>query len=302
MNKKSKGYILAIILTIIAVSLLVYEIKENRITLNIFNKKEKIATVKEDKVEDNNNTVTKLSKEEEELLNISPIGKKVKNNLNYPDKEEIHFKLFNAVDNFKTCKGEFIKESALENSNIKYTFTVDVENKSSVSIENNSGKAPITLIYHDDKRKVFNDNDKTYREFEEIQSKEKPILVKPIRLFLNSELSRKDTGYLGMSQFIISSDSLPNYLFIYEDWEYTESTFLDRSIYKIDGVTDSALSTTNDGKFSLIMDKETGIILQYLCFDDTGNVKDKLECTSIEINAPIDESIYNKDTSGYVKK
>lgn len=300
MNKKSKGYILAIILTILAVSLVVYEIKLNRIPLNIFNKKEEVVAIKEDTSQDNN-TVTKLSKEEEELLKTTPLGEKVKNNLNYPDKEKIHFKLFNSVDNFKTCKGDFIEENA-DISNMKCTFAVDVENKSSVSTDTTGGKAPITLIYHDDKRKVFDDTDKSYREFEEIQYKGKPTIVKPIRLFLNPELRRTDISYLGLSNYIICSDSLPTYLFIYEDWEYTESTFLDRDVYKLEGVISSALSNMNQGKFSLIMDKETGIILQFLSFDDNGNIKYKLECTNIEINTPIDKSVYDKDTSGYVKK
>ncbi|WP_346887725.1 hypothetical protein [Clostridium sp. UBA1056] len=303
MNKKSKGYILAIVLTIMAVSLVVYEIKSNRANLDIFNKKDEVITWEEEKTEENNtNKKIKLSQEEERMLESSPIGEKIKNSLNYPDKEEIHFKMINAVDNFKTCKGEFIEEMPRENSRMKCTFAVDTENKTSVNVDDTEGKEPITLIYHDNKRKVFDDNDKIYREFEEKQHKAKPTIVKPIRLFLKPELNRTDLGYLGVSRYIISSDSLTKYLFIYEDWDYTESTFLGRDVYKLEGAIDQQLSNTNQGKFCLIMDKETGIILQFLSFDDNENVKYKLECTNLEVNIPIDESVYNKDTSGYVKK
>jgi len=303
MNKKSKGYILAIVLTIVAVSLVVYEIKSNRFNLNIFNKKEEVITWEEEKAEGNNtNKKIKLSQEEEEMIKSSPSGEKIKNSLNYPDKEEIHFKMINAVDNFKTCKGEFIEERAIDNSRMKCTFAVDTENKTSVNVDDTEGKEPITLIYHDDKRKVFDDNDKSYREFEEKQSEKKPTIVRPIRLFLKPELNRTDLGYLGISHYIICADSLTSYLSFYEDWDYTESTFLGRDVYKLEGVIDPALSNMMQGKFSLIMDKETGIVLQFLSFDENGDVKYKLECTNLEVNTPIDESVYNKDTSGYVKK
>ena len=49
MNKKSKGYIIAIVLTIIAVSLVVYEIKSNRVNLSIFNKEEEVSVKIKDK-------------------------------------------------------------------------------------------------------------------------------------------------------------------------------------------------------------------------------------------------------------
>lgn len=309
MNKKSKGYIIAIVLTIIAVSLVVYEIKSNRVNLSIFNKEEEVSPWKEEvisweeeKKASNDNKEVKLSQEDEELLKKEPTGEKILKNINSPDKEEIHYKMINAVDNFKTCKGEFIEERSSGNSRMKCTFAVDTENKASVSVEDWEGKEPVTLIYHDDKRKVFDDNDKTYREFEEIQNKRKSTIVRPIRLYLKPDLNRTDHGYLGLSQFIISSSSLPYTLFIYEDWDYTESTFLERDVYKLEGVIDPALSNMLQGKFSLIMDKETGIILQFLSFDDNGNVKHKLECTSLEVNIPIDESVYNKDVSEYTRK
>ncbi|WP_152513302.1 hypothetical protein [Clostridium sp. BL8] len=73
-------------------------------------------------------------------------------------------------------------------------------------------------------------------------------------------------------------------------------------MYKLEGIIDRAFTEHNQGKFSLMMDKETGIILQFLSFDDNGNVKSKYECTKLEVNTPIDESVYNKDTSGYVRK
>lgn len=309
MNKKSKGYIIAIVLTIIAVSLVVYEIKSNRVNLSIFNKEEEVSPWKEEvisweeeKKASNDNKEVKLSQEDEELLKKEPTGEKILKSINSPDKEDIHYKMINAVDNFKTCKGEFIEERSSGNSRMKCTFAVDTENKASVSVEDWEGKEPVTLIYHDDKRKVFDDNDKTYREFEEIQNKRKSTIVRPIRLYLKPDLNRTDHGYLGLSQFIISSSSLPHTLFIYEDWDYTESTFIQRDVYKLEGVIDPALSNMEQGKFSLIMDKETGIILQFLSFDDNGNVKHKLECTSLEVNIPIDESVYNKDISEYTRK
>jgi len=174
--------------------------------------------------------------------------------------------MINAVDNFKTCKGEFIEEGSMGNSRMKCTFAVDTENKASVSVEESEGKEPVTLIYHDDKRKVFDDNDKTYREFEEIQNKRKSTIVRPIRLYLKPDLNRTDHGYLGLSNYIISADAIPAYLFIYEDWDYTESTFLERDVYKLEGVIDPGLSNMAQGKFSLFMDKETGIILQFLSY------------------------------------
>lgn len=243
-----------------------------------------------------------LSDMERERLEEHPLGAKVKNNFKYPDKEELHFKLYNAVDNFKTAKGEFIDEWPNLTASMKGSFIVDVENKASVSVDETEGKKPITEIYHNDKRKTYDDNNKIYREFDEVQHKGKNMIVRPIRIFLQPALTRSDTGYLGVSKFIISNEAIPTYLAAYEDWDYTESTFLGRAVYKLEGVIDRSMTERSYGKFSLIMDKETGIMLKFLSFDDKGNIKHKVECTKLELNTPIDEGVYNKDTSGYVKK
>lgn len=302
MNKKSKGYILAIVLTILPVSLMAYELKSSKVNVNILSEKKEVIAAQEKKSEKNNTDMKITSSDKEKLLKEDPIGKNIKNNLNYPDKEKIQFKMFNAVDNFKTCKGKFTEESAMLKLNGKYSFAVDVENKSSVSVIEESGKKPITLIYHDDKRKVFEDKDKSYREFEEKQEKEKPTIVKPFELYLNPELNRTDIGYLGVSGNIICAEAFSKYLFIYQDWNYIESTFLGRNVYKLKGVIDPHLGGNMQGNFSLLMDKETGIVLQFLLFDDNGKEKYKLECTKLEVNTPIDKSLYNKSTFGYVKK
>ncbi|MFX0548268.1 hypothetical protein ACOAKC_02925 [Hathewaya histolytica] len=302
MNKKSKGYILVIVLTIVAVSLIVYEFKLSGVNLSVFNKKKAVIVAQGKEPEKNNTNMEIKLSDKEELLKVNPIGKKIKNNLNNPDKEKIHFKMINAVDNFRTCKGELIEASSIDNLNKKYTFAVDVENKSSVSVIKESGKKTVTLIYHDDKRKVFDDKDKSYREFEEKQEKEKPTIVRPLELYLNRELRRTDIGYLGLSGNIICAEVFSEYLFVYEDWNYTETTFLGRNVYKLEGVIDPHLSDNLKGKFSLLMDKETGIVLQFLSFDDNGKIKDKLEVSKLEVNTPIDKSLYNKSTSGYTKK
>lgn len=253
--------------------------------------------LKEKNIED-----LELSDMEKEQLERHPLGAKVKNNFKYPDKEELHFKLYNAVDNFKTAKGEFIQEWPNLTAPMKGSFIVDVENKTSVSVDETEGKKPITAIYHKDKRKTYDDNNKIYREFDEVQHKGKNMIVRPIRIFLQPALTRSDTAYLGVSNFIISNGAIPTYLAAYEDWDYTESTFLGRAVYKLEGVIDRSMTERCYGKFSLIMDKETGIMLQFLSFDDKGNIKHKVECTKLELNTPIDEGVYNKDTSGYVKK
>lgn len=214
MNKKSKGYILAMVLTILPVSIMAYELKTSEVNINILSEKKEVITAQEKTSEKKNNNMEITLSDREKLLKGDPIGKKVKNSLNYPYKEKIHLKMINAVDNFKTCKGEFTEESAMLNLNGKYTFEVDVENKSSVSVIEESGKKPITLIYHDDKKKVFEHKDKVYREFEEKQEKEKPTIVKPFELYLNPELNRTDIGYLGTSRNIICAEAFSKYLFM----------------------------------------------------------------------------------------
>lgn len=302
MNKKSKKYIGIIIVTVIAVSLVMYEVKSKNGNSDILVNKEDVLTWEEEKNLNTDKDNVELSELEESTLESNPIGEKIRNSFNYPDKEDIHFKMFNAVDNFNTVTGTFFEESTMDNNRMESTFAVDTKNKTSVTTDKTEGREPITLIYYDDKRMVYDDNDKSYREFEEKQSMDKPILARPIRLFLNPELKREDVGYLGVSHFIISSESIPNMLFIYEDWDYTDSEFLGRDVYKLEGKIDVALSSMCEGKFSLLMDKETGIVLQFLCFDENGEVKYKIECTELQVNTDIDESIYNKDTYGYVKK
>lgn len=318
MNNKSKGYILGVVLTIIATSLVTHKLKDNGVSLSIFDEKQEQLTWGEEtpgtseentsrdegnKPEENNNTTNEvqLLESEERMLNSVPIGDKIRKSFNYPEKEKIHAKVINAVDNFKTCKGEFIQE--IPNNNLtKGTFIVDTENKTSVGIDDTKGRAPITLIYHDNKRKVYDDNDKSYREFDEVIPKGNHTTVRPLKLYLNPELNRKDLAYLGISNYIICADAIQMYLFSYEDWDYEETTFLEREAYKLEGTIDPSFTNMCKGQFSLIMDKETGIVLQFLSFDENGSVKYKLECTRLEINVPIEDSVYIKDSAEHVKK
>ncbi|EQB86317.1 hypothetical protein J2Z44_002500 [Clostridium punense] len=130
MNKKSKNYILAIVLTIVAISLGLYKAEKSGVKLNVFNKSKEVAIEQETNSEESNTSgESKLSKEDEAKLDIIPNGEKVRKNFNYPEKEEIHSKMINAVDNFKTCKGEFIEERAKGNYSMKASFIVDTEKK-----------------------------------------------------------------------------------------------------------------------------------------------------------------------------
>ncbi|EQB86315.1 hypothetical protein M918_15365 [Clostridium sp. BL8] len=135
MNRKSKNYILAIVLTIVAISLGLYVAEKSGVKLNIFNKNKEVVIEEEIKLEESNTDgETKLSKEAEAKLKAIPEGEKIRKNFNYPEKEEIHFKMLNAMDNFKTCKGEFIEERAKDDYKMKVSFVVDTENKASMSI------------------------------------------------------------------------------------------------------------------------------------------------------------------------
>lgn len=299
MRKKRKISASVIIFTIIALLLLGLEFKLKY--QNTDNEKEDVISWEEEKKLNERNIDEVLSDDDKKFLEQTILGEDIKQNFNYPDKEEIHYKIINSIDNFKTASGEFVCESPKVGSYSKFEFWVDTENKKSKSIEAADSKKPITLIYNNDKKNVFDDNDNTFREFEKSLYNEKPILVRPIRLFLNAELMRADTDILGVSNYIISPDIYGN-LFIYKDWDYVESKFLGRDAYKLDGIIDERLSTQNKGKFTLFVDKETGIILQFLAFDENEQVKYKIECTKLTINEIIDSGIFLKDQSGYIKK
>lgn len=296
MNKKSKNIIIILIFTIILISLVFYELKirgfnslihKNSIT-NKFAIKSK-----------NKNSVSFDNEEDEKELKQSPLYPKLKNNYKYPEKEKIHSKLINCINNFKTCKGEFISISSLDNSCETTKFAIDNENHSAIYIRTEKNKKPITVIYHNNKKQEFDDNKKTYRKFKYDSLKDnRQTSIKPMQLYLHGS-SYNPPEYSILD--IIGGD-IPGFLFAYEDWNFKDTKFLNRNAYKITGTINNILSESDSGKFSLIADKETGIILEYISFGNSNKVKSKIQCTNIEINCPINENIYNKSTSNYIKK
>lgn len=281
--RKRKEILIALLLTILIAFALWYK----------FVPKIDLPSRKSTDPKESNSINNGLTSEQENALNLSDLGKKMKTNVNSPEKETIHLKLLNALDNFKTCSGEY---SINDNGRIDtYQFLIDTTSKNSFS-----SCSYETILCKSDDKIVFDDSTSSYMTYKvpipDTLTKE----TNCIEHFLgNSE--RNDRYYLGFASQVICPEEIISCLYIHDNWEYTEDTYLDRAIYKIEGVVDTDISNSYSGKFVLMIDKETGIVLNFESFDESNNLKYNIKFQKINVNPYITDADFNKSTSGYKK-
>lgn len=221
-----------------------------------------------------------------------------------PDKEKVHAKMLDSIDFFKNCQGEYeeYREGTGEKSNIKYS--IDVENQRGISSISSNDLKERTVIYLENKKYNFDDNNNTYREFEWIprpkDEKRGKLSVKERVSGKSGDLYRSDAEFLGYSsQSLLTEWSA--LLVKYNDWEFEESKFLNLDCYKLTGIIDKTLSESLQGKFEMIIEKNTGILLDFKSYDENDKVKYYLITKQINIDKGIDENVFKKDNSNYQK-
>ena len=104
-----------------------------------------------------------------------------------------------------------------------------------------------------------------------------------------------------IAQSIVKAVDVINSFFVqslrhYADWEFEEITFLDMPSYRIQGI--DGIYTDGD-KFEMVVEKNTGIILDYHLFDKKNEEMISLITKSIQINEGIDATVFEWDPTGY---
>ncbi|MGE8057069.1 anti-sigma factor [Bacillus mycoides] len=230
--------------------------------------------------------------------------KKMKPNKDYPEKEKVHLKLLDSIDYFKNVEGEFEEFDKLSNTKSKIDYVLDIENKKGMSSISENESMNQTVIFNEGKKISFDNTSHTYREFKwEAKSKNKELTkLSPNQRFLNktSNNNRTDGDFLGYASKSLQSD-LASLLIRYTDWNFEESKFLDFDVYKLNGSIDKEISDSFSGKFEMIIDKNTGILLDFKNYDEEGNIKHSITTNRININKGVDAKVFQKDISQYKK-
>ncbi|MEN1934093.1 anti-sigma factor [Paenibacillus sp. 102] len=228
-------------------------------------------------------------------------------NVNYPEKEKIHQKMLDSIDHFKNVTGQFEEYASSSRRITTYKYAIDTKNQRGISSKEDHQSKKMTVLYNKGKKQEFNDKDYTYKEVNwkpEFKNKELLKLTPTERAFNKmGEKKRYDDDYVGFAKYSIQSE-FADLLIRYKDWDFKEIKYLGLNCYKIEGVIniEMPLSTSEDlrGKFEMIVEKNTGIMLNFLSFHN-GMIQYSITTEKIQIDKEIDENVFQKDVSSYEK-
>lgn len=231
----------------------------------------------------------------------------IKLNVNYPEKEKIHQKMLDSIDYFKDVTGQFEEYSSSSRLITTYKYAIDTKNQRGISSKEARQSKKMTVLYNKGNKQEFNDKDYTYKEVSwKPEPKNKDLLqLTPTERAFNKmgEKKRYDDEYVGFAKYSIQSE-FADLLIRYKDWNFKEIKYLGLNCYKIEGVIniEMPLSTSEDlrGKFEMIVEKNTGIMLNFLSFHN-GMIRYSITTEKIQIDKGIDENIFQKDVSSYEK-
>ena len=176
-----------------------------------------------------------------------------------------------------------------------------MKNKKSIGIFSTDNKIESTTIYFENQNKklFFDEVNRTFLEVELRPKQKEEDEGQSLAEYIYGKEHAEE--YIGVAFNIVNSE-YSAYLRRFEDWEFQEVTFLGLSSYKITGVIDQQLSDDLSGNFEMVVEKNTGIILDFRVFDEKNEIKYSLTTKSININIEVDEKIFEKDTSQYKKE
>lgn len=223
------------------------------------------------------------------------------------EKELIHYKMLNSIYSVDTVKAK-INDMAKGAYNEDITYITDIKNKKSYSstIDNSTKENKETIISNNIPIE-FDNIQKTYKEFrqeEDIVEYEESY----IRLLKPSERYKDNRGYyinnqfafLGYGSDTIFGNTVVDKLSNYDNWNIVkETTYLNRQCIEVS----IKMEKSNQGdNLDVIVDKETGIILERKSLMGQSDVRMDIKVVELEINPTIDSKIFEKDKSEYTKQ
>ncbi|EOP24056.1 anti-sigma factor [Bacillus toyonensis] len=231
----------------------------------------------------------------------------IKLNVNYPDKEKIHIKMLDSIDHFKNISGQFEEYSSSTRMATTYKYAIDTEKQRGIASQEDKRLKKRTIIYNEGRKKEFDDENYTYKESKWSPEERNNELLKlnPTERLLrkSGERKRYDGEYVGLAKHSIQSE-FADLLIRYKDWNYKETKYLGLDCYKIEGVIniEMPISASEDvrGKFEMVVEKNTGVMLKFLSFHE-GMIQYSVTTEWIQIDKGLKESMFQKDSTKYEK-
>jgi len=213
------------------------------------------------------------------------------------EKEAILFKMLNVVDNFETAQGNF--EATSKNGDFRsIDFYVDVIHKLSKVTD----QKEINILTTDSCYRFFI-NDKRWIKCQKKEDIKTGTETMTLQERLSSNDGRRSNIVLdGLSPLFDFQESILLFKNDIKNISITsEEKFLDRDVYIIEWPKNE---TSNDiikvDSYKIYVDKETGIILQLVKYLE-GEVVEKIQMTSFDLNKSIPENVWEVSFEGYTE-
>ncbi|MBW6411664.1 hypothetical protein [Clostridium weizhouense] len=221
------------------------------------------------------------------------------------EKEVINYKILNSIDFFKNVTGKYTYTDKISKYNEVVKYCADIENKKSyVSIISDDGNTNEEIIYKDNIQRQFDNIKNLYTDFQgtEYVVNENIRKLKPKDRYnkKNGEfIDRRDGDFLVQDNITLFNQEIQSYLKNYDNWEIEgDIDYLNRKSILINGKL-GFTGKSGENKFKIIVDKETGIILNLDFLDKDNNTLMSMETNEINIDKNIDPSIFEKSTDAY---
>src|SRR5690625_2308814 len=222
-------------------------------------------------------------------------------------KEELLELMLDSTLNFDNAQGEYIYSEAIEQSDPNdgsiqnaVTYVIDRKNVMSKHHSINKYYGIDTFHINDSLCYLYVDNhEKEYRYIPHSSVEYDSTTIKEYSIderIHERILADIDGANLLNANDVISS-GLMNYLKNLGDWDFEETEFMDFSSYLIKGARHGI---ETDSQFSMIVEKNTGIILDFQENDKEGNELASLQTTKLEIDVEeIEADVFEVDLTGY---
>lgn len=225
-------------------------------------------------------------------------------------KEELHDKMLNSIDYFKSVQGTYLHINTLAHINQEVSYKIksgdkDLSYEKVVSTDRDEENIfdGNTVQEYDNKNKtlkesignkqnVNKDNFKASKRYTKLEDGKKAYTTRPDPYYLKNS---KDSIF---SQFIALS-----YLEDYSKWDITSTEeYLGYDAVTVEGTFNDYYSKKfNANNFKLIISKDTGILFKLEINTPSGEIVQLIETKEIKINSSIDDSSFKKDKNEYKK-
>lgn len=249
-----------------------------------------------DKGSDNEKDIIEVFNEKKEETEKVIESEKKEGNRDSINKDELVAMIMDSTLYFDNIQGEYTIFESSTNMLTEVTYAADMVSLKGIYYKKNNSVEFTSMSYGDTKKNTFIDEkEKTYRIIRWLGENQEDV----------DSYSTLDRLYRGLSkdpaaENIIMVDVVNSHfvqgLKNYTDWEFEEITFLDMPSYLIQGIDSNY---TDGDKFRMVVEKNTGIVLDYHLLDKSSEEMFNITTKSIQIDTGIDAAVFEWDLAGY---